>query len=167
VSVLGGGVAPADHEHLESLGERVLDQAPPRRHVHEVVLVDLRGTRTTGVVRTTSVDGWYCRSSQTSFRKTTDPGSPRRPAPPGGHGVGGAGQSLVGADVVADVGGAGQHRAPAVSKARDRASGLRKRALVGASAEVNRLAAKRARSLVRQSTLEASTRVSGTWDQAR
>src|SRR6185436_10114340 len=42
VAVLLAGVAPADGEELDAAADGVLDEAPPRGQVEEVVLVDLR-----------------------------------------------------------------------------------------------------------------------------
>ncbi len=97
VPVLDGGVAPADHVHLEALGRGVLDQAAARGHVHEVVLVDLgRDQHHRRWSWTCSVDGEYWSSSQTSLRKTTAPGvMPDVPTDHVGVGVGGAGHAPV------------------------------------------------------------------------
>jgi hypothetical protein len=42
VALCRRGVAPAHGEHLEALLDRELDEAPPRRQIEDVVLVDLR-----------------------------------------------------------------------------------------------------------------------------
>ena len=112
--LLHGGVAPADHVHLEPLGQRVLDQAAARCHVHEVVLVDLgrHEHHRPGVDQL----GGRRVLDQLAHLVVEDhrPRGHTEVPPDGvGVGVGGAGQAVVGPDVSGEVGHARQDAAAA------------------------------------------------------
>ncbi len=110
--MLDGGVAPADHVHLQALVEGVLDQASPRGQVHEVVLVDLRRDQYHRHGVDLLGEG---RVLQQLADLVAEDHRPRGDAHVAtdhvGTGVGGAGHPTVGEDIPGDVGRPGHQAA--------------------------------------------------------